>query len=161
MAAAGLGLPVSEAAVRGGPCLWLFSPYLVRELHANVFGTPGASKRRWLGGGGEWGGGGWHRRGDTGPTTRVGSTAAPLLCHCRSLTPGEGSRRRRQPGGQERPRTGGFPFSLWLCLGSMLGAKRLLSWGGEPVVVSRGSAWGGACPGACHLSAYPRGCGGN
>lgn len=52
MAAAGLGLPVSEAAVRGGPCLWLFSPYLVRELHTNVFGTPGASKRRWLGGGG-------------------------------------------------------------------------------------------------------------
>lgn len=86
MAAAGLGLPVSEAAVRGGPCLWLFSPYLVRELHANVFGTPGASKRRWLGGGGggvgRWrlapGGGtrdqqpGWDQ-----PPHRCFATAAP------------------------------------------------------------------------------------
>lgn len=82
MAAAGLGLPVSEAAVRGGPCLWLFSPYLVRELHANVFGTSGASKRRWLGGGGEWGGGGWHRGGGHGTNNQGGinrrTAALPL-----------------------------------------------------------------------------------
>lgn len=66
MVAVGLGLPVSEAAVRGGPCLWLFLPYLVRELHTNIFGTPGASKRWWRGGGVEvgMGGGGGD---DTGP----------------------------------------------------------------------------------------------
>lgn len=58
MVAVGLGLPVSEAAVRGGPCLWLFLPYLVRELHTNIFGTPGASKRWWRGGGVEVGMGG-------------------------------------------------------------------------------------------------------
>lgn len=84
MAAAGLGLPVSEAAVRGGPCLWLFSPYLVRELHTNVFGTPGASKRRWLGGGGGVGrwrlapGGGHGTNNQGGINRRTAALPLPL-----------------------------------------------------------------------------------
>lgn len=68
----------------------------------------------------------------------MGSTAALLLCHCCSLTSGEGSWRRWQPGGQDWLQTGGFPFSLSLCLGPMLGAKRLLGWGVTPWWIAGG-----------------------
>lgn len=67
----------------GGPCLWLFSPYLVRELHAAFLAPPGASE--WQPGV-EWGG-----EAGTSTHARLGSTAAPRPYHCPSLLLGKGS----------------------------------------------------------------------
>lgn len=66
----------------GGPCLWLFSPYLVRELHATFLAPPGASERR-LGVGGDEAG--------TGTRAGVGSATAPRPRHCLSPALSEGS----------------------------------------------------------------------
>lgn len=89
---------------RGGPCLWSFLPYLVRELHATFLAPPGASKRRPGAEGGEVG---------TRTHAGLGSAAAPCPRHCPSCHPPKAPRGRRcSPGQRDRDRLphGGFPL---------------------------------------------------
>lgn len=86
----------------GGPCLWLFSPYLVRELHATFLAPPGASKRRPGAEEGEAGTGpapGWDQ-----PPLLVPATARP---RCLAKAP-----RRLVP--QPRPTGSGSPAKRWV-----------------------------------------------
>lgn len=127
---AGMGTLVLGCA-RGGPCLWLYSPYLVRELHATFLAPPSVSKRQ---PGAE--------RGEAGTSTHagVGSAAAPRPCHCPSLPLGEGSPRT----GTADPADGigiacqtvGPPRA------ASLPATAALSGGGCPFSGSFVSAWG-------------------
>lgn len=110
----------------GGPCLWLFSPYLVRELHATFLAPPGAS---------EW-----------QPGVEGGLRLAPvptpgwdqpllLVPAARRRLPAD---RRRSPGQRDRDRlpNGGFPRT------ASLSATATLSEGGCPFSGSFVSVWG-------------------
>lgn len=87
---------------RGGPCLWSFLPYLVRELHATFLAPPGVSKRRPGAEGGEVG---------TRTHAGLGSAAAPCPCHCPSCHSAKAPHRRSlQPG----PTGSGSPAKRWV-----------------------------------------------
>lgn len=114
-------------AVQGGPCLWSFLPYLVRELHATFLAPPGVSKRRPGAEGGE-----------VGTRTHAGLGAAPCPCHCPSCHSEKAPQRRwLQPG----PAGSGSPATRWVPCAVSLLATALLRAGGCPFSSSH-EGWG-------------------
>lgn len=123
-----MGTLVSGCA-GGGPCLWSFLPYLVRELHATFLAPPGVSKRRPGAEGGEVG---------TRTHAGLGSAAAPCPRHCPSCHPAKAPHRRSlQPG----PTGPGSLAKRWVPHAASLLATAALSAGGCPFSSSFVSAW--------------------